>query len=169
MRTFIFTLLINLTRMLYYIVIELLGRVIGHRRTPDFKPCPNVCTGKIIFSLSIPRQQFQLIIRWDNLQNPKQQFQLIFSWIITLLSLPANVLWPAANMLHQCLEEKEWQWGEIQENACCWLSCDFLVEKYFHFSNVHASYIIFGYFRQCHLMNSQQCQPCLWRSRPGWR
>ena len=68
---------------------------------------------------------------------------MMISWIITLLSIPANVLWPAASSLKQCPKENEWQWGEIQENACCWLSCDFLVENIciFQMSMLHTSYL----------------------------
>ena len=61
--------------------------------------------------------------------SPRQQFHLIIWWSITLLSIPANVLQPAASSLKPCPEEKEWQWGM---NACCqtWLSCYFIRNTY---------------------------------------
>ena len=77
------TLFINLARMLYYIVIELydmielLGRVSGHRCPPDSRPCQNAYRGEIIFSQPNPKQQFQLIIiLYETFANPKQQFHL---------------------------------------------------------------------------------------------
>ena len=54
--------LVNLAKMLYYVLIiefydmiDLLGSVSGHRCPPDCKPCPNACTGEFIFFFAKPQ------------------------------------------------------------------------------------------------------------------
>ena len=78
-----------------------------------------------------------------------------------LLSVSANVLEPAASSLKQCPEEKEWQWGVnyvwktqslLPHLAFLWLFSDLF------------TFVKFGCFRQCHLLNSQECWPCLGRN-----
>ena len=132
------TLFINLARMLYYIVIELydmielLGKVSSHRCLPDSRPCQNTCTGEIIFSLPNLKQQFQMIIMlYETFANPKQHFHLKVNWIITLVSITANVLWPAASLLQQCPEKKEWRWGETYRNMVALLGFDVTSVKIF--------------------------------------
>ena len=161
-------LFINLARMLYYIVIELydmielLGTVSGHRCPPDSRPCQNACRGEIIFSLPNPQQQFQLIIiLYETFANPKQQFHLKVNWIITLLSITANVLWPAASPLQQCPEE-EWRWGDTYRKMIAVLGFDVT-------SLEIVAHITFMYFRQCLLLNSQKCQLRVWRNQLRWR
>ena len=117
----------------FVIKIHLSGQVCSLKQPTGIKLCPMSCSGEIVFSM--PRQQFYMII------------DILFE-SITLFSIPANVLKPAASSIKPCL-------GHLPAVKPCPQSCT----GEMLFSNLCSSFIwsylcssfIWSLLETCHL------------------